>query len=145
MFFIQGIRNIFRISGAKQKQKEAFSDIQQVAVFLDQEKPDEALSLVNSLMTHADLTSSGGLMMKSLRARAYFQLKRYYEALMDISEIIKSFQYKASVEDYILKILCEAKMDRHEEAENSLKLALNRYPNDPKLVNFLSALKDGTS
>ncbi|MHA1976242.1 MAG: tetratricopeptide repeat protein [Candidatus Hodarchaeales archaeon] len=143
LFFIQGIRNFFRLSGAKQEQEKAFSDIQRVAQFLDQEKPEDALSLANSLINYADLTEKGVLMMKSLRARAYFQLKRLTEALSDISEVIKSYQYKVSVEDYLLKILCEAQLHLAEEANNSLKSALVQYPNDPKLLNFLQSLSEG--
>ncbi len=145
LFFIQGLRNFFRRSDAKRQQRKVFSDIQRVANFLDQEKPGDALSLANSLINYADLTEKGVLMMKSLRARAYFQLMRYTEALRDISEVIKTFQYKASVEDHLLKILCEGQLKEVEVAKNSLKAALIQYPNDPKLLNFLKTLIEASS
>ncbi|MFX1506926.1 MAG: tetratricopeptide repeat protein [Promethearchaeota archaeon] len=146
LLIIYGLSNFGKVERGKQERQQTTSELEEAITLLGVKEYQQAQILLDKALHSGNLNMRGNVMVKSLRARCYFHQEAYDKAYTDISFVMKrdlhKTDHKVEIGDYILKFLCEMKLEKRNEAQATLTEAQQRFPNNPTLTSFLSQLSE---
>jgi len=115
---------------SKYKVNHIRDQLKRAIILTEKNEYEEALSIFNSIIKNPLLKNEGKPIVFSLMARCNFNLENYKLAHSNILATMTHPLYKSELDDYIIKMLCEVKLGKEEEARNTFLLALETFPND---------------
>lgn len=122
------------------KEKELIKKLQRGIDLMNNQKFHEAIEYYNTVIFSGNLSSSAIMKVRSLKARCFFQINNISEAYSEITSALNFNDFDISVEDLILKLLCELRLGKKDKAEFTLTNAIQTFPDSETLKQVVNSL-----